>query len=392
MVMRTITGPIVAAGLVTLLSAGSVSAQTAGAAGSFAIVGGTAVSANGVGSSVNGDVGVSPGTSITGFPGSASTVPPYSTHSNDGAAIAAQAATLSLYNFLAAAPGATVIPAQLNGQLRGPGTYSFVGGAADLAALGTLTLSGAGVYIFQVGSALTANVGSSIALLGGADACNIYWQVTSAATLNGTNFAGNVVAQAAVTLGTGDTLTGRALTTSLGAVTLTSTNSVGGCSSAAVAPTPTPNPTPTVNACAATAPELFIAKTHSGSFAVGTNAVYSIALGNNGVTSVGPITVTDTLPSTLRFVSAAGPGWTCAQAGQVVTCTSAAALPGVITVTANPTVDAVPGVTNNATVSASDRAVVAVAVPTLPEWAFLMLAALLTAAGAIALRRRQSAV
>lgn len=211
-------------------------AQTVGAAGSFAIVGGSAVSAAGTGSVVNGDVGVSPGTAITGFPASASTVPPYSTHSNDGAAISAQAATLGLYNFLAAAGGASPIGPQLNALNLGPGVYSI--GAADLATGGTLTLTGAGIYIFKVASSLTANTGSNVVLAGGADPCNVYWQVTSAATLNGVTFSGNVVAQAAVTLGVGDRLTGRALTTSLGAVTLSGTNTAGGCSSAAV-PVPT---------------------------------------------------------------------------------------------------------------------------------------------------------
>ena len=215
-----------------------VSAQTVGAAGSFAIVGGSTVTAAGTGSVVNGDVGVSPGTAITGFPASASTVPPYSTHSNDGAAINAQAATLTLYNFLAAAPGATPILAQLNAQNLGPGVYSI--GAADLATGGTLTLNGAGIYIFKVASSLTANTGSNVVLVGGADPCNVYWQVTSAATLNGVTFSGNVVAQAAVTLGVGDRLAGRALTTSLGAVTLSGTNTAGGCSAAAVPPTPVP--------------------------------------------------------------------------------------------------------------------------------------------------------
>ena len=215
------------AGLAALLcDPSSAGAQSAGAASSFAIVGGTAVSANGTGSVVTGDVGVSPGTSITGFPAAATTVPPYSTHSTDGAAISAQAATLALYNVLAAAGPATPIGAQLDTQNLTPGTYSI--GAADLAMNGTLTLTGNGTYIFQVASSLVANVGSQVLLLGGANACNVYWQVTSAATLNGTSFAGTVVAQAAVTLGVGDALTGRALTTSLGSVTLSGTNSAGG--------------------------------------------------------------------------------------------------------------------------------------------------------------------
>jgi len=201
-------------------------AQTAGAASSFAIVGGSAVDANGTGSVITGDVGVSPGTAITGFPAAANTVPPYSTHSNDGAAINAQAAATALY--ISLGTGGTPIADQLDTQILVPGSYSL--GAADLAMNGTLTLNGAGVYIFRAASSLVANVGSHVMLLGGADACSVYWQVTSAATLNGVNFAGTVVAQAAVTLGVGDALTGRALTTALGAVTLSGGNSISGCS------------------------------------------------------------------------------------------------------------------------------------------------------------------
>ena len=381
-----------ATGLIALLHGASLaSAQTVGAASSFAIVGGSAVSANGTGSIVNGDVGVSPGTAITGFPAAASTVPPYSTHSNDGLAIGGQAATLTLYNQLAAAGPATPILPQLNGQVLGPGVYST--GAADLAAGGVLTLTGGGLYIFQIASTLVANTTSTVSLLAGANACNVFWQVTSAATLNGTTFAGNVVAQAAVTMGTGDTLTGRALTTSLGAVTLSGANNVGGCSS------PTGVPPPRANACALTAPDLFIAKTHVNPFVVGANGTYSIALGNNGLTSVGPITVTDTLPATVTFVSAAGTGWTCVAAGRVVTCTTTSSLPGAITVTVVPGVDAAPSVTNNAAVSgggdcdvtnnaATDVAAVATAVPTLSPWGLSGLGALLAAVGAFALRRR----
>jgi uncharacterized repeat protein (TIGR01451 family) len=393
---------VIAAGLVTILYGVSpATAQTVGTASSFAIVGGTTVTAGGATSVVNGDVGVSPGTSITGFPAPASTTPPHSVHSNDAAAISAQASTLALYNSLAATGGATPIGAGLSGTTRIPGVYSI--GAADLAAAGTFTLDGAGVYVFQVASSLTANVGSQVLLINGANACNVFWQVTSAATLNGVTFAGNVVAQANVTLGVGDSLTGRALATSLGSITLSGGNTVGGCSTAAVTPTPpTPTPSPRPNACATTAPDLFITKTHVNPFVVGSNGTYSIALGNNGVTSVGPITVTDTLPATVAFVSAAGTGWTCTAAGQVVTCTTASSLPGTITVTVTPGVNAAPAVTNNAAVSgggdcdvtnnaATDVAAVATAVPTFSPWGLTALGALLAAVGAVALRRRSAA-
>ncbi|MEN3337659.1 MAG: hypothetical protein V7647_1335 [Acidobacteriota bacterium] len=236
---------VVCAGLVGAPS--YVAAQTVGTAASFGIVGGTAVTAaaGATQSVVNGDVGVSPGTSITGFPAFAATTPPFATHSNDAAAISAQAATLSLYNTLVALGAGTPLGAELSNQVLGPGTYTI--GAANLSSpggplSGTLTLNGAGLYVFKVGSSLTANVNSTV-LLNGVDPCQVFWQVTSAATLNGVNFAGNVVAQAGVTLGSNATLAGRALTTSLGAVTLAGSNTISACSSSFAPAAPGPVPT-----------------------------------------------------------------------------------------------------------------------------------------------------
>jgi len=191
------------------------------------------VTAAGTGTVINGDVGVSPGTSITGFPAGAVVVPPFSTHVNDGAAIAAQTSATALYNTLAALGSGTVLGPELGGLTLTPGTYSF-SSTANIASGTTLTLTGGGVFIFRVGSALTANVLSNVLLINGANPCNVFFQVTSVATLNGLNFVGTVVAQAGVTLGTGAALAGRALTTSAGAVTLSGGNTIGGCSAAAV--------------------------------------------------------------------------------------------------------------------------------------------------------------
>jgi hypothetical protein len=204
-----------------------------GAAQSFAVLGGSAVTAAGTGTVIVGDVGVSPGTSLTGFPAGATVVPPFATHVNDGPAIAAQTATTALYIALATTGGATPIVPELGGRTITPGVYSF-SSTANIASGTTLTLSGSGIYIFQVGSGLTANVLSAVVLQNGATACNIFWQVTSAATLNGVTFAGTVVAQAAVNLGVGASLIGRALTTSAGAVTMAGANTIGGCAAAPV--------------------------------------------------------------------------------------------------------------------------------------------------------------
>jgi uncharacterized repeat protein (TIGR01451 family) len=374
-----------------------VLAQTVGAAQSFAIVGGQSVTAAAgpTQSLINGDVGVSPGTSITGFPANATTVPPYSTHANDAAAVSAQAATLSLYNSLVALGPGTAIGDELNGQILGPGTYSL--GAANLAATGNLTLSGAGVYIFKMASSLTANVNSTVTLIG-VDPCQVFWQVTSAATLNGVNFVGNVVAQAGVTLGTSARLAGRALTTSLGSVTMAGSNIVGGCSTAPVVPPPPVAGT-----------DLIVAKSHTGNFVQGTNATYTVTVSNiGGTASAGAYTVVDTLPAGLTFVSGTGTGWACSNVGQVVTCTNssviaAGAAGSAISLVVTPGAAAVPTVTNTATVSGGGDTVLTnnttaditivtplvPPVPTMSQWMMIGVAGLLGLAGFVALRRRR---
>ena len=104
--------------------------------------------------------------------------------------------------------------------------------AADLAAGGTLTLNGPGIFIFQVDSALTANILSNV--VGTADPCNVYWRVGASATLNGVTFRGTVIADASITVGDGSNVTGRVLagTGPTGAVTMAGDggNTVGGCS------------------------------------------------------------------------------------------------------------------------------------------------------------------
>ena len=105
-------------------------------------------------------------------------------------------------------------------------------GAPDLPASATLTLNGAGIFIFNVASSLTANVTSVV--VGTANPCNIFWRVGTSATLNGINFRGTVIANASITVGAGANLEGRALagTGATGAVTMAGAggNTIGGCS------------------------------------------------------------------------------------------------------------------------------------------------------------------
>jgi hypothetical protein len=312
-------------------------AQSLGSASSFAVLGGAAVTAaGGVGTIITGDVGVSPGTSITGFP-PAVVAPGFFIHPNDAVAIAAQSSVGTLYASLVSASCAAPSLAQLSGATFTPGTYCF-SSTADLAATGVLTLNGSGTYIFQVGSALTANVNSSVSLQGGANACSVFWQVTSAATLNGVNFAGNVVALSGVTVGVGARLTGRALVRPAGPVTMAGGNAVGGCSASGVPP-PVILPT--------------LAKAFNPVvIGVGGVSTLTITLGNPN-TSVATLTapLIDTLPSGVVIAAPPNANTTCGGSGAVVATAggTTATLPagrsipagGACTVTVNVTASAV---------------------------------------------------
>lgn len=236
---RTSSGLLIAfVGLAALLQGASPAlgqvapplgvAQQFGALGSSGVTGST-----GLGTVVDGDVGSSPTPTISNFPPS-TVLPPFTLHlANDLVVQQARADALAAYTFLAAQGPGTVLPAQLDGQVLTSGIYSFTGGAADLAATGTLTLNGPGIFVFQVDSALTANVLSTV--VGTADPCSVFWRVGTSATLNGVSFIGTVIADASVTVGDGSNVIGRVLagTGPTGAVTMAGDggNTIGGCSS-----------------------------------------------------------------------------------------------------------------------------------------------------------------
>ena len=169
---------------------------------------------------------MSPGTAVTGFPpGLASG----QIHSADAAAAQAQIALTAGFVDAAGRSGGTTVAGDLVGKTFTAGVYKST---SSLGISGDVTLDAQGhpdaVFIFQIASTLTTASGSHIILANGANACNVFWQVGSSATL-GTNsvFKGIIMADQSITLTTGAALEGRALAR-IGAVTLDS-NVITGC-------------------------------------------------------------------------------------------------------------------------------------------------------------------
>jgi hypothetical protein len=193
-------------------------APTLGTAQSYGVLGSTTVTNTGL-TVVFGDLGVSPGTAITGFPPGIVTG---TIHSGDAAAGQAQSDVTTAYNNLAgqAVNFGPFSPTDLAGQTLVPGVYKY---SLSVQNTGVLTLNAMGdpnaVWVFQIGSTLTAGSGSSVVVINGGQDCNVFWQVGSSATLGTTKFVGNILALTSITLNNGANVSGRALARN-GAVTM----------------------------------------------------------------------------------------------------------------------------------------------------------------------------
>ena len=200
--------------------ASAQTAPTLGAAQSFAVLAGSAVTNTGP-TIIAGDLGVSPGTAVTGFP--PGLVTGGAIHAADAQAQQAKADLTNAYTNLAgqACNITYAVPTDLGGRTLPQGVYCF---SSSVAITGTLTLDGSGdpaaTWVFKVGSTLITATNSTVVLVNGAQQCNDSWQVGSSATL-GTNstFVGNILALTSITLNTGTKMSGRALARN-GAVTL----------------------------------------------------------------------------------------------------------------------------------------------------------------------------
>jgi len=187
-----------------------------GTAARYSVLAGTAVVNTGT-TTISGDLGVSPGTSITGF---TTDMVGGEIHAGDAAAAAAATDLTSAYDELASRTADEELAGEVGGLTFVPGVYHAV---AALAITGTLTLDAQGdpdaVFVFQTDAAFNTAASSIVNLVNGAQAANVFWVVAGAAGTGANSFlSGTILARGAITLGASTLLIGRAL--SLDAVTI----------------------------------------------------------------------------------------------------------------------------------------------------------------------------
>jgi hypothetical protein len=210
-------------GMLSSSASGSPGGVPLGTAGNFAILAGSTVTNTGPTSVTGGDIGVN-AASVTGFPPGTTNGTIYTNPPSTAIITQAQIDLTTAFNDAAGrTTGAVTVAGDLGGLTLAPGLYKST---STLGITGNLTLSALGnsdaVFIIQIASALTTSTGSQVILSGGAQAQNVYWQVGSSAVLgSNSSFSGVIMADQSITLTTGATLRGRALTR-IAAVTLDS--------------------------------------------------------------------------------------------------------------------------------------------------------------------------
>jgi hypothetical protein len=211
----------VALSVVSAFAAVPAAAQAApvdlATAGPFVALGGQSVTNAGGPSTLYGDLGVSPGTSLFGSP----SIVHGATHNNDGVADQAQLDLTTAFDTAAGALPVTDLTGQdLGGQILPAGNYSF---SSSAQLTGPLVLDAAGdtnaQFVIKVGTQLTTASASSVQLIRGASPCNVYWKVDTAVLGSTTAFQGNILALTSINLNDAASIKGRALARN-GSVTL----------------------------------------------------------------------------------------------------------------------------------------------------------------------------
>lgn len=225
-----------------IMGAGQVTVGL-GTAGNFAVLAGETITNTGP-TTITGDVGLHPGSSVTGFD---SVTLDGALHEADAVAEQAKVDLVTAYDQAAGTSPVAEVATELGGQTLTAGAYNSASGTFQIT--GTLTLDAEGdpdaVFVFQMASTLVTASDSVVEVINGADACNVFWQVGSSATLGtGTEFRGNILALTSISLTTGASIEGRALARN-GQVTMdTNTITQAACTQQITPPTTTPTTTP----------------------------------------------------------------------------------------------------------------------------------------------------
>ena len=297
-----------------------------GAASSFAVLGGSTVTNTGA-TTVRGDLGVSPGSAVTGFP--PGTVVGGTIHAADAVAGQAQSDTTTAYNSLAGQPCTADLTGQdLGGKTLTAGVYCF---STSAQLTGALTLNAQGnanaVFIFKIGSTLTTASGSTVLLINGGSPCSVFWQVGSSATVGTTTtFVGNILALTSITLNTGAGVSGRALARN-GAVTM-DTNNIGsaGCAAGLATATPTATATAVATATPTSAPASAPPPPKPAATAVLAPASAATATASPATATVAPATAPAITAATSTAVMAATATTITAATATAITAATATAL------------------------------------------------------------------
>jgi hypothetical protein len=250
-------------GVALVLALGGLTGPSANAAGpttvglgtaaAFAVLAGTPAVTNTGPTTITGDLGIHPAASVTGFPPG---IVNGTIHAADAVALQAKGDLTNAYLDAAGRPATSVVAGgTLGGRTLVGGVYNA--GGVTLGLTGTLTLDGqndpASVWIFQATSDLITASSSTVAFINGAQPCNVFWQVTSSATLgSGSTFVGTILALTSITMNSGVAVNGRALARN-GNVTLINDTIVRSTCAPAVA-TATPTPTTAATATPVVAP------------------------------------------------------------------------------------------------------------------------------------------
>lgn len=313
-----------------------------GSAESFAVLAHSTITNIGD-TTIEGDVGLYSGTSITGF--ETVTLVGGTIHLTDPTAQQAKVDLLVAYNEAAGRTTTEVLSADLGGRTLTQGVYAS---PTSIGLTGTLTLDAQGnqdaVFIFKAGSTLTTATNSKILLINGASASNVFWQVGSSATL-GTNsdFLGHIMAQDSITVTTGTEIIGKIMVLT-GSITLDSN---------VILSSNVEGPEPTTYS-------MSIVKTaDADEVEVGDTINYRITVINTGIASLNSISVTDEMIGLDETITTLAVGNSSIFTGSYV-----ALVPGVLTNTASASNDQASYVVD----SVSTTVVAAVDVPVVPTY------------------------